>query len=48
LKQEQKRNAKNFGKVYQEQNNPFDDFDEFFNNSLFDNSILDKGEKKDW
>ncbi len=48
LKQEQKRNVNNFGKVYQEQSNPFDEFDEFFNNSLFDNSILDKGEKRDW
>ena len=48
MKQEQKRNAKNFGKVYEQKNNPFDDFDEFFNNSLFDNSMLDRGQQKDW
>jgi hypothetical protein len=34
--------------VYVEETNPFDRFDDFFNNPLFDNSILNQNSKKDW
>ena len=52
LKQEQKRNAKNFGKVYKEQDNNdiFNNFNDFFEDDpFFDNSLLNnKDQKKDW
>ena len=50
LKEEEKRNRNNFNKVYKEnrQQNIFDNFEEIFWNSQFNNSLLDKNEKKDW
>jgi len=52
LKQDQKKNAWNFWKVYQEnnRNDIFDNFNSFFENDpFFDNSALNnKDEKKDW
>jgi len=38
-----------YNKVYKENIDPFNQFDEFFNNPFFDNSLLEKkDEKKDW
>ena len=52
LKQDQKKNAWNFWKVYQEnnRNDIFDNFNSFFeDDNLFDNSVLNnKDDKKDW
>jgi hypothetical protein len=48
LKKEQYKNQNNFNKVYEE-NKVNDIFnDPFFNNSIFDNSQLNKNQKKDW
>jgi len=50
LKQEQKQNAWSYWKVYREQSNPFDSFDNIFGNDpFFDNSLLNTwSDKKDW
>jgi hypothetical protein len=51
LKQEQKQNQDQVWKVYQPQslNDPFSQFDSFFNNPFFDNSLLQWGDnQKDW
>lgn len=48
LQEEQWDISKLYNKKYQENNNPFDKYDAFFENSIFDNSALDKEEKKDW
>lgn len=51
LKEEQKQNQSEVWKVYQPQNSqdPFSQFDNFFNTPSFDNSLLnDANNKKDW
>ena len=50
LKEQEKNNQNSFNKVYRENKsqNIFDNFEELFWNSQFDNSLLDKNEKKDW
>lgn len=51
LKEEQKQNQSEVWKVYQPQNSqdPFSQFDNFFNTPSFDNSLLqDADNKKDW
>jgi len=50
LKKDQEQNAWNFNKVYQEQTNPFDNFDSFFENDpFFNNNLLNRwSEERDW
>ena len=51
LKQDQKKNALSFWKVYQEnnRNDIFNNFNSFFEDDpFFNNSLLDNDEKKDW
>jgi hypothetical protein len=50
LKQEQQQNAWSFWKVYREQTNPLDNFEDFFmKDPFFDNSLLNPwSDKKDW
>jgi len=50
LKQQQKQNAWEFNKVYEEHNNdPFDNLSDFFWDSFFNNNLLNSwNDKKDW